>query len=61
MNPILEKIIIDLINSVASPEAVDAGKKALVDFLAGLASQTPTQIDDAVVKILASALGVSYP
>lgn len=61
MNPILEKILIDLLKAIASQEHIEAAKKDLVAFLAGLAGQSQTQLDDEVVKILAAALGVQYP
>lgn len=61
MNPTLEKILIELIKAVASEEHINAAKADLIAFLGGLAGGTSTQLDDEIVKILAAALGVTYP
>lgn len=60
MNPIVERILLVLIRQVLTEEMVKAALKQLVEGLAELSKRSDNEIDDAVVKIIADALGVDY-
>lgn len=60
MNPILEKILLEIIKKLISDEVVLNAKKHLVEFLSMLAKQSDNKIDDYMVSVIAEALGVPY-
>jgi len=60
MNPIVERILLVLIRQVLTEEMVKSALKQLVEGLAELSKRSDNEIDDAVVKIIADALGVDY-
>lgn len=56
MNPIVEKIIMDVIKSLISEGTMEQAKEALLTFLKELAAKSPTELDDFAVDMLAKFL-----
>lgn len=60
MKELLLKILVDLVGRMLTPEVVRKAETELVAWLKVQAAATDNPIDDSVVKIIASALGVPY-
>lgn len=58
MNPIVEKLVIWILGRILTPDVIKGAEKDFVEFLLKLAEKTPNQIDNALVLMVAEALGV---
>lgn len=61
MNSIAEQLVIWIVNRLLTPEVIKGAEKELVVFLQALAKKSSNSIDDALVKLIAMALGVDLP
>ncbi len=60
MGPVIENLLVFLLEKVLTPEVIKGSEEDLIVFLKALAAKSPNGIDDAVVKLLAFALNVPY-
>lgn len=60
MGPVVENLLIFILNRVLTPEVIKGAEQELVDFLKVLAAKSANGIDDEFVKFVAIALGVNY-
>lgn len=61
MNPIVERILLAILRRVITEEMVKHALSQLVVGLGELAKKSDNEIDDAMVAIIAKALGVDAP
>lgn len=60
MGPVIENLLIFVLDKILTPEVIKGSEKELIDFLKVLAAKSATGIDDELVKFLALALNVPY-
>lgn len=58
MNGVLEKMLLYIIGQLITPDVVKEFEKQVVAKLRELAASTDNKVDDAMVDIIAEALGV---
>lgn len=58
---ILLKILIQVLEKLVTPASVKQAETYIVEALAALAKKTDSKVDDALVKVVADALGIPVP
>lgn len=58
MGPVVEQLLIWVIEKVLTPDVIKGAEVEFVTFLKALSEKSPSKIDDALVKLVAVALGV---
>jgi hypothetical protein len=61
MNPLAEQLLVWIINRILTPDVIKGAEVQFVEFLKAASEKTPSKIDDALVKLVALALGVEMP
>ncbi len=61
MGPVVEEMVIWILDKVLTPEVIKGSEVEFVAFLQALADKSTTKIDNELVKLIALALGVSPP
>lgn len=61
MNPLVEKILLEVLKRIITEEMVQSAMLALVKALSELAQKSDNELDDAMVEIIAKALNVPWP
>jgi len=57
----LLKILVEVLGKLITPELVEKFKVDVILYVAELAKQSDNKVDDAIVEILAEAMGVDVP
>lgn len=60
LNPLVEKIVLEILKRLIDDQAIYAAKVAIVEMLSELAKKSGTKLDDFAVGVIAEALGVPY-
>lgn len=58
MDGVLDQVLLYVLKQLITPDVVKEFEKQVVAKLRGLAANTSTKVDDAMVDIIAQALGV---
>jgi hypothetical protein len=58
MEKIITDLLMELLKGLVTPELIQSAKKMFVDWMREQVADTSNKIDDAVVEIIADALGV---
>jgi hypothetical protein len=61
MGPVVEKLVLWILQMVLTPSVIKGAEQDFVNFLAALAAKSPGKVDDVLVKLLADALGCQVP
>lgn len=58
MNGVLEQVLLYVLHQLVTPDVVKEFERQVVAKLRALAADTSTKVDDAMVDVIAAALGV---
>lgn len=59
MSSVVETLLLFIMRKFLSPELIKTGEVALIAFLRKMAADTSNRVDDAMVDLIAEALGVA--